>query len=150
MSRAVSCLLVALWGVVPPAAARAQDPPGETTEKKTEERPTGLPARIKWTFNFDAGWGTFGFANSLYDNPKNPGVNENLSDQWFEGYVKPALSGKYAGAKGELYGKVSAVGERTYGSAPPVAGEDISSFQFEDANIGWRSGETLGRGVYQK
>ena len=72
-------------------------------------------------------------------------MRENLSDQWFEGYVKPALSGKYTGAKGELYGKVSAVGERTYGSAPPVAGEDISSFQFEDANIGWRSGETLGR-----
>ena len=28
-----------------------------------------------------------------YDNPKEPGVEENLSDQWFEGYVKPALSG---------------------------------------------------------
>ncbi|HJY34178.1 MAG TPA: alginate export family protein [Vicinamibacterales bacterium] len=147
MSRAVSCLLVALWGVVPPAAARAQDPPGETTEKKTEERPTGLPARIKWTFNFDAGWGTFGFANSLYDNPKNPGVNENLSDQWFEGYVKPALSGEYTlKSSSQVYGKLSAVGERTYGSVPTEFGEDVSSFQAEDLYVGWRSGESLGVG----
>src|SRR5262245_31338235 len=51
-------------------------------------RPTGLPSRIEWTFNFDAGWGTFGFANSLFQNPKD-GVPENLSDQWFEGYIKP-------------------------------------------------------------
>ena len=93
MFRAVPCLLAVLW-VASPAIARAQDPPAETPEKNTEERPTGLPARIKWTFNFDAGWGTFGFANSLYNNPKDPGVDENLSDQWFEGYVKPALSGE--------------------------------------------------------
>ena len=71
---------------------------------------------MKWTFNFDAGWGTFGFANSLYNNPKEPGVEENLSDQWFEGYVKPAISGSHAFASAsELYGKVSVVGERTYG-----------------------------------
>ena len=50
---------------------------------------------MKWTFNFDAGWGVPGFANSLYDNPKEPGVDEDLSDQWFEGYVKPALSRSY-------------------------------------------------------
>ena len=49
---------------------------------------------MKWTFNLDAGWGTFGFGNSLFNNPKE-GVQENLSDQWFEGYVKPALSGAY-------------------------------------------------------
>ena len=59
-----------------------------------QDRSGGLPPRVKWTVNFDAGWGTFGFANSLYDNPKEPGVEENLSDQWFEGYVKPALVGQ--------------------------------------------------------
>ena len=78
---------------------RHQRPPRpphpRTSPRKTEARPTGLPAGITWTFNFDAGWGTFGFANSLYDNPKEPGVDENLSDQWFEGYVKPALSATY-------------------------------------------------------
>ena len=131
-------LLLASSVLLAPAVARGQDPPSPP-----EERSTGLPSKIDWTFNFDAGWGTFGFGNSLFVNPRDD-VRENLSDQWFEGYVKPALSGKYTGAKGEIYGKVSAVGERTYGSAPPVAGEDISSFQFEDANIGWRSGETSG------
>ncbi len=30
-----------------------------------------------------------------FNNPKEPGVTENLSDQWFEGYVKPALSGLF-------------------------------------------------------
>jgi Alginate export len=129
--------------------ARAQDPtpapqnPPPAQEEKA--RSNGLPSPIKWTFNLDAGWGTFGFANSLYVNPKDPGTNENLSDQWFEGYVKPALSGQYtlASTESELYGKVSAVGERTYGSVPSVFGEDISSFGPEDLYFGWRSGTAL-------
>ena len=130
-----------------PAGARAQDPPQEKPEDQAEERPTGLPSRITWTFNFDAGWGTFGFANSLYDNPKNPGVVENLSDQWFEGYAKPALSAEYMlKSTSQIYGKVSAVGERTYGSVPRPFGEDVSSFQAEDLYVGWRSGESLGIG----
>ena len=57
------------------------------------------------------------------------GVHEDLSDQWFEGYVKPALSGTYTlASSSEIYGKVSAVGERTYGSVPDVFGADVSSF----------------------
>src|ERR1700752_1397781 len=106
--RAAICLFAI---AIAPAAARAQDPaPPATPQDKPEERPTGLPARVTWTFNFDAGWGTFGFANSLYDNPKVPGVEENLSDQWFEGYVKPALSATYTFASSsEVYGKVSVV-----------------------------------------
>ena len=105
------------------------------------ERPTGLPSQLKWTFNFDAGWGTFGFANSLFNNPKEPGVDENLSDQWFEGYVKPALSATYTlASESEIYGKLSAVGERTYGSVPDAFGQDVSSFGPEDLYIGWRSG----------
>jgi hypothetical protein len=120
--------------------------PAATQEKGTE-RSTGLPSRITWTFNVDAGWGTFGFANSLYDNPKDPGVEENLSDQWFEGFVKPALSGAYAfTSSGQLYGKVSAVGERTYGSVPDLYGQDVSSFGPEDLYIGWRSGDALAIG----
>ena len=120
----------------------AQDTPGPAaTQDQQDARPTGLPAPIKWTFNFDAGWGTFGFANSLFLNPKDPGTNENLSDQWFEGYVKPALSGSHTtGNSSEIYGKVSAVGERTYGSVPESFGQDVSSFGPEDLYIGWRSG----------
>jgi hypothetical protein len=127
-----------------PAGARAQDTPPEKPAEKPQERQTGLPSALKWTFNFDAGWGTFGFANSLFDNPKEPGVEEDLSDQWFEGYVKPSLSGVYTTAwTSEFYGKISAVGERTYGSVPAAFGEDVSSFGPEDLSIGWRSGNSI-------
>jgi len=139
----VSVVLFAF--VVMPRAAWAQEAPA-TPAETPQERPTGLPPKMKWTFNFDAGWGTFGFANSLYDNPKEPGVDENLSDQWFEGYVKPALSGSYTlASSSEVYGTISAVGERTYGSIPAAFGADVSSFGPEDLSIGWRSGKTIER-----
>jgi len=124
-------------------AAAAQDPAAKPDEP-AEERSTGLPSAVTWTFNFDAGWGTFGFANSLFDNPKEPGVAENLSDQWFEGFVKPALSAKYTLPwTSEVYGSVSVVGERTYGSVPSAFGDDVSSFGPENLFIGWRSGQSL-------
>ena len=130
-----------------PAATSAQDAPAPKPPEKQEERPTGLPSALKWTFNFDAGWGTFGFGNSLFVNPKEPGVEENLSDQWFEGYMKPALSASYTLKSGsQVYGKISGVGERTYGSVPAAFGQDVSSFQAEDLNIGWRSGKSLSIG----
>ena len=69
-------------------------PEPEPKKEKSADRSTGLPHWIDWTFNFDASWGTFGFANSLFQNPRE-GVKEDLSDQWFEGYVKPALSGSH-------------------------------------------------------
>jgi len=124
-----------------PAQAFAQDP---SPPDKPEERPSGLPPQIQWKFNFDATWGTFGFANSLFQNPKE-GVPENLSDQWFEGAIKPALSGAYTLANSsQLYAKLSGVGERTYGSSPALTGPDISSFGVEDLSIGWRSGNLYG------
>jgi hypothetical protein len=145
--RRVLFISLIVSGFLPPTGARAQDTPQDQPDEKPQERPTGLPARLKWTFNFDAGWGTFGFANSLFDNPKEPGVDENLSDQWFEGHVKPALSASYTlGSSSELYGKVSAVGERTYGSVPEAFGADVSSFGPEDLYIGWRSGKSLAIG----
>ena len=127
--------------------ASAQDAPQGKPPDKPEERPTGLPSPLKWTFNFDAGWGTFGFANSLYINPRDPGTNQDLSDQWFEGFVKPALSGVYVRpSSSELYGKISAVGERTYGAVPSAFGQDVSSFGPEDLYVGWRSGKSLSIG----
>jgi Alginate export len=135
-----------------PGAARAQQAPATmtqaaATQQQPEARPTGLPAQATWKFNFDAGWGSFGFANSLFNNPKEPGVEENLSDQWFEGYIKPALSGSISlASSSEFYGTVSAVGERTYGSVPAAFGQDISSFQVEDLSVGWRSGKSLALG----
>jgi len=136
---ATRALIVALvLGV--PAAGLGQG----TAEKPPPATPNGLPGGIDWTFNLDAGWGTFGFGNSLFSNPKEP-VQENLSDQWFEGYIKPALSGSHTfRAAGELFGKVSVVGERTYGSIPEPFGSDVSSFGPEDASLGWRSGTSIG------
>jgi hypothetical protein len=143
MLREVTTALFVGLILASPATVRAQ----ATAQAKPEERPTGLPSSIKWTFNFDAGWGTFGFANSLFDNPKEPGVEENLSDQWFEGYIKPALSARYTlASSSEIYGKISAVGERTYGSVPAAVGQDVSSFGPEDLYIGWRSGQSLSVG----
>jgi hypothetical protein len=37
------------------------------------------------------------------------------------------------------------VGERTFGAAPSVVGEDASSFKPEDLHVGWRSGTALGK-----
>jgi hypothetical protein len=134
-------LLLLASAALTPAQAMAQTPTPDAAA--AEERPTGLPPRVDWTFNFDATWGSFGFANSLFINPKE-GADENLSDQWFEGSIKPALSGQYRFAgSSELYGTVSAVGERTYGSAPDLVGTDVSSFQVEDLSVGWRSGKAL-------
>ena len=57
--------------------------------------------------------------NSLYTNPKPEEPSGDLSDNWHESSVKPALTGTFTSAKSwQLYGKVSAVGERTF-AAPP-------------------------------
>ncbi len=151
MTRSAHGVLFTSFLLLTPAAVRAQevpqDTPAPTASQEEQARPTGLPSRIKWTFNLDAGWGSFGFANSLFINPREPGVDEDLSDQWFEGYAKPALSGTYTFAtSSEIYGKLSVVGERTYGSVPSAFGEDVSSFGPEDLSIGWRSGKSLSVG----
>jgi hypothetical protein len=127
-----------------PAEKPADPQDANASSKEEPVRSTGLPSRISWVVNMDAGWGTFGFANSLFTNPKDPGVEENLSDQWFEGYVKPALSGNYTlPSTSVLYGKLSVVGERTYGSVPEQFGSDVSSFGPEDMYIGWRSAKAI-------
>jgi len=144
-----ACIIVlTLATVLSAVGLRAQDTPQPpSTPSEPAARPTGMPSAVVWTFNFNAGWGTFGFANSLYNNPHDPGVPENLSDQWFEGYVKPSLSWSHTlRSSSEIYGTLSAVGERTYGSMPPAFGDDVSSFGPEDLSIGWRSGKTLAIG----
>src|SRR6187397_2357191 len=111
---------------------------------RAQTQAAGLPSGVDWKFNFDASWGTFGFANSLFQDPKE-GTPTNLTDQWFEGAIKPSLSGSRTfAANGELYGRASAVGERTYGAQPTILGGDASSFHVEDLSLGWRSGASLG------
>ena len=123
--------------------ARAQAPDSAAGGARDEARATGLPKKVTWTFNFDAGAGMFGFANSLYTNPK-PDPSGDLSDNWAESFVKPAISGNFPMKKGELYGKISAVGERTFMAPPPLVGSEASSFQAEDLSLGWRSGKSVG------
>jgi hypothetical protein len=143
-------LISAALLLIIPICAGAQEPPSQPpadTEKseppKKEEHSTGLPKFIDWTFNLDAAWGSFGFGNSLYTDVR-PDPSGNLTDNWFEGFVKPALSATFKLGKSQLYGKVSAVGERTYGAPPTLVGESASSFKQEDLYIGWRSGTALG------
>jgi hypothetical protein len=118
---------------------------GQARAQHKEQRPTGLPKKVKWTFNFDAGLGAFGFGNSLYTDVR-PDPSGNLSDNWFESYAKPAISGVVHAGKGEFFGKISAVGERTYSAPPPLVGSEASSFMIEDLYIGWRSGKALSVG----
>jgi hypothetical protein len=138
-------LVLSLIGSIP---ARAQEPapapsPTPTPAPAEEERSTGLPKKGNWTFNLDAGLGGFGFANSLYTDVR-PDPSGNLGDNWAESFVKPALSASFGLGQSELYGKISAVGERTFSSAPSLVGEDASSFKIEDGYLGWRSGKSIG------
>src|SRR4029077_20894326 len=72
----------------PPADTQKPD----TQEQKEEEKSTGMPEKVKWKFNFDTGWVTFGFGNSLYTAVR-PDPSGNLSSNRFERFIKPGLSG---------------------------------------------------------
>ena len=139
--KAVRAVSIGLLLLAAAGKAQAQDsvPPAPAEE---EERSTGLPGKVDWEFNFDAGLGTFGFSKSLYTNSR-PDPSGDLSDNWAESYLKPALSGTYGLGTGALYGKVSAVGERTFAAPPTLVGNEASSFQVEDLYVGWRSGTAL-------
>jgi hypothetical protein len=109
-------------------------------------RKTGLPKTGEWTFSLDAGAGAFSFDNSLYSNAR-PDPSGDLSDDWIESYVKAALSADLPSDKGgAFFGKLSAVGSRTFSAPPTLVGEDASSFMAEDVYVGWRSGTSLGIG----
>jgi len=131
-----SALAALILVAAPAVQARAQ-------EAKPVE-PPGLPKKVQWTFNFDAGLGAFGFGNSLYANRPDR-LTDSLSDNWLESFVKPALSGTYKLKHSELFAKISAVGERTYSAPPPLVGAEASSFKVEDLYIGWRCGSTCPR-----
>jgi alginate export protein len=139
------CAAAIALGAVRLAAQEPAPAPAPAAAAEPEERSTGLPKAFDWTFNFDAGGGYFGFGHSLYANVR-PDPSGDLSANWLESYMKPALSMSYHLSDGELYGKLSAVGERTF-SAPPseVVGQEAASFQVEDLYLGWRSGDSLGQ-----
>lgn len=140
-----------------PASVRARVPgralgglrrrPGATTPANPRAHGRGevhgIAEEGTWIFNLDLGLGGFGFANSLYTNVR-PDPSGDLSDNWVESFAKPAISASFGLGQSELYGKVSAVGERTFAAPPSLVGESASSFQVEDLSLGWRSGKSLG------
>ena len=117
------------------ALARAEDEPSKSAIP-------GLPEGTTLDLEFSAGWGFFGFGNSLYANSHDE-VEQDLSDNWMEGYVKGGFSMTHKLSGGsELYGALTGVGERTYNAPPPIVGGEASSFDVEDLYVGWRSGSS--------
>ena len=137
---------ILLLGVALDLRAQESSPPD--TQGEQTKRPTGLPSAVDWTFNLNAGVGAFAFSNPLYANPApRPDPSGNLSDNWQESYVKPALSGDFKLPNGSsVFGKGSVVGSRTFSAPPTIVGESASSYHPEDLYIGWRSGTWLGLG----
>ncbi len=107
---------------------------------------SGLPDGTEMNLQFSAGWGYFGFGNSLYANSHDE-VTQDLSANWMEGYVKGGFDfiHKLNGGS-EIYGALTGVGERTWNAPPPLVGGEASSFGVEDAYVGWRSGSSLDLG----
>jgi hypothetical protein len=144
-------VLWALMTVLAPARAFAQFARASPESQQTPPAPGAATAEghspgFERVVNFDATWGAFGFLNSLYSNPKPDEPSGNLGENWFEGSMKAGLTISYTtAATWNFWGKASAVGERTYGAAPSLVGEDASSFQVEDFAVGLKSGQALPR-----
>ena len=127
---------------------RANDGGGRPPPARPPHRTDQLaqhPHRLKWTFNLDLSWGTFGFADTLFADAE-PGTAPAVRDRWFEGLIKPALSLEYTlPGESHVFGKASGVGERTYGSLPSEYGLSVASFEVEDLAVGWKSGTSISR-----
>jgi alginate export protein len=139
----LACAVVAVGSLSAPGAVAQEAEPEPAPAPEEEERTTGLPGKGTWTFNLDLGLGGFGFANSLYTDVR-PDPSGDLGDNWAESYAKPAVSASFGLGESELYGAISAVGERTFAAPPSLVGESASSFKVEDLSLGWRSGRSLG------
>ena len=55
-----------------------------TSTGETDERAIGLPSKIDWTFNFDAAWGSVGFRNAVFNEPRE-NARVDFGTHWFEG-----------------------------------------------------------------
>src|SRR5215831_6864013 len=148
--RAAIDLVLAISCVLGSSPAAGQEPAPAAPEKPAEAQPQasswGLPSvpGLDWQFHFYASFGAFGFANSLYTNPKPDEPSGDLSGNWFEGAVKPGVSATYTSAGSwQLYAKFSAAGERNFSTPPTLVGGQAQSFQADDLYVGWRSGKLL-------
>jgi len=129
------------------ASAAAEEQPALEEPAKIQASSMGLPSvlGLDWKFHLDVSWGMFGFHNALYTNSKPDDPSGNLGDHWFEGAAKPGLSATHTfSGSWQIFGKISAAGERTFGAPPTLVGEAASSFEVDDLYLGLRSGKLLG------
>ena len=86
--------------------------------------------------------GAFGFADSLYTDPKPEQPSGDLSDNWFEGSIKPALSAEYT--TGELRAGLRQVERRRRAHLRRRANAWSATTRphsmWRTLYIGWRSG----------
>ena len=125
-----------------PGAAASGSRPGHRRLRPRSGRPACRKRSTGRSISTRAG-ARSDFRTRCYNNPHED-VPENLSDQWFEGFVKPALSGSYSGHVGRDLRQ----GERRWRAdlrlgAQRCSGRTSRRSRPEDLYIGWRSGESL-------
>lgn len=92
-----------------------------------------------WEYGVAAGLGYFNFRESLFVDiePDPPG---NLSDDWYEFYIKPYLRFETQLGNSQFFGEASLAYARTGDDAADVSGGAADSIDFDNLYLGWRYG----------
>ena len=125
-----------ILGALSAVGALAQEAqPSPPPAPAEEERPTGLPGKGPWTFNLDVGLGGFGFAElSLHQRSAR---SLRRPERQLGGELRQAGGlGRFGVGGSELYGKISAVGERTF-AAPPLARRRVAPRRSRSKTSPW-------------
>ena len=106
------------------ACSRSRAAPA-AKKRSADAEPPGLPAGVDWTFNFDATAGAFGFADSLYTNPKPEQPSGDLERQLDRRVDQGRAERRDTRRTARRSSTASSarVGERTFGAAPSLVGE---------------------------
>lgn len=97
----------------------------------------------KLDFQLEIQGGGFANSNSWFGESKSY-LGEN-TDAWAEAAVEMGFSGEMPLGQGTIFGEVSGLGTITYGDDASGLNidEDSESIRFEQAHIGWKSGNTF-------
>jgi hypothetical protein len=93
---------------------------------------------FQWSWDVYGGLGYFNFRNSLFVRP-DPDPPGNLSEDWFEFYIKPRMAFTYRTAKGEWFGEADWAYVRTDDAAAEISGGGADSADLDRLYLGWRS-----------
>jgi hypothetical protein len=93
---------------------------------------------LQWDWGVSGGMGYFNFRNSLFVRP-DPDPPSNLSEDWFEFFVKPWISFSYRSGGGEWFGEAAWAYVRTDDAAADIAGGGADSADLDQLYLGWRS-----------